>query len=88
MDPINPSVVAGRFRLLGALGKGNMGEVYRAEDQNAADAMNRVVAVKLLLSSRYGPIDGSVADSVAGRRTTCTTRRPTWRPRAAVVGEA
>lgn len=62
-------VVAGRFHLLGPLGRGNMGEVHRAEDLTAgADSPDPVVAVKLLLSSRYGPIGGSMPDSVAAQR--------------------
>lgn len=66
---MDPSVVADRFRLMGALGKGSMGEVYRAEDLHAdADSADRVVAVKLLLSSRYGPITESLSESTAGRR--------------------
>ena len=32
------SVIAGRFQLAGQIGKGNMGEVYRAEDLQAGDA--------------------------------------------------
>ncbi|SEF56248.1 ATP-dependent helicase YprA, contains C-terminal metal-binding DUF1998 domain [Saccharopolyspora kobensis] len=46
-----PEIVAGRFRLLGPLGKGNMGEVHRAEDLEDA---NRVVAVKRVLRPRVG----------------------------------
>lgn len=46
-----PEIVAGRFRLHGPIGKGNMGEVYRAED--TAD-VGRIVAVKLILRSRSG----------------------------------
>ncbi|GAA3541515.1 DEAD/DEAH box helicase [Nonomuraea rosea] len=41
-------VVAERFRLLGAIGKGNMGEVHRAEDLEAA---GHLVAMKLILRS-------------------------------------
>ncbi|GAA0950926.1 protein kinase domain-containing protein [Nonomuraea longicatena] len=40
-------VIAGRFRLTGAIGKGSMGEVHRAEDLNTSDQ----VAVKLILRS-------------------------------------
>ncbi|MFI2712230.1 protein kinase [Micromonospora sp. NPDC018662] len=47
--------VAGRFRLQGAIGKGNMGEVHRAEDMNAEDGSpDRIVALKLILRSRNG----------------------------------
>src|SRR5438270_12873931 len=34
---VNVDPVATRFRLLGAIAKGNMGEVYRAEDLEAAE---------------------------------------------------
>lgn len=47
--------VAGRFRLLGPIGKGNMGEVHRAEDMTAAEGSpTRIVALKLILRSRSG----------------------------------
>lgn len=66
---VDPDVIAGRFRLVGPLGKGNMGEVYRAEDlASDGDPSSRVVAVKLLLSSRHGSIGDSVAQSAARRR--------------------
>ncbi|MFG3199811.1 protein kinase [Streptomyces sp. NPDC048208] len=47
--------VAGRFRTTGILGRGNMGEVHRAEDLQAApDSPHRQVAVKTVLRSRTG----------------------------------
>ncbi|MFJ4424169.1 protein kinase domain-containing protein [Streptomyces bobili] len=47
--------VAGRFRITGILGRGNMGEVHRAEDLQAApDSPHRQVAVKTVLRSRTG----------------------------------
>lgn len=49
---MNLDLVANRFRLRAAIGRGNMAEVYRAEDQAAEDA--REVAVKLILRSRVG----------------------------------
>ena len=67
--PPNLNVVADRFRLLGPIGKGNMGEVHRAVDEQAAEGdKDRVVAVKLILRSRSGaPIDTS-ADNKAVQR--------------------
>ncbi|MDG4788190.1 protein kinase [Micromonospora sp. WMMD1102] len=56
-------LVAGRFQLRGAIGKGNMGEVHRAEDQQVAEGdPYRRVAVKLILRSRYGAALDSQAD--------------------------
>lgn len=56
-------LVAGRFRLLRAIGKGNMGEVYRAEDLQAGPGdPYRVVAVKLILRSRHGTSLDSIDD--------------------------
>ncbi|MEU9331761.1 protein kinase [Streptomyces sp. NPDC048290] len=47
--------VAGRFRITGVLGRGNMGEVHRADDLQAApDSPHREVAVKTVLRSRTG----------------------------------
>ncbi|NYI03821.1 protein kinase domain-containing protein [Allostreptomyces psammosilenae] len=47
--------VDGRFRITGILGRGNMGEVYRAEDVEAApDSPHREVAVKTVLRGRTG----------------------------------
>ncbi|GAA1007989.1 protein kinase [Streptomyces thermogriseus] len=47
--------VAGRFRITGIVGRGNMGEVHRAEDLQAApDSPHREVAVKTVLRSRTG----------------------------------
>lgn len=57
--------VANRFRLLNALGRGNMGEVHRAEDLQAPEGSpDRVVAIKLILRSR----SGAVIDSSAGTK--------------------
>ncbi|WP_433762556.1 protein kinase domain-containing protein [Nocardia sp. CA-135398] len=53
-------MIAGRFRLTGALGSGNMGEVHRAEDTHAADAAS--VAVKLIRRNRYGQTFDSDTD--------------------------
>ncbi|PXY27885.1 protein kinase domain-containing protein [Prauserella muralis] len=64
-----PEVVAGRFRLLGPIGKGNMGEVHRAEDTHVADgARDRIVAVKLILRTRSGAIVDASADTKTAQR--------------------
>lgn len=51
--------VADRFRIVGFLARGNMGEVYRAEDEDAApDSSERGVALKIIRTRRSGaPID-------------------------------
>ena len=60
---VRGELVAGRFRLLRAIGKGNMGEVYRAEDLQAGPGdPYRVVAVKLILRSRHGTSLDSIDD--------------------------
>ncbi|MEV0299615.1 protein kinase domain-containing protein [Streptomyces prasinus] len=47
--------VDGRFRITGVVGRGNMGEVHRAEDLRAApDSPHRQVAVKTVLRGRTG----------------------------------
>ncbi|MFE1439145.1 protein kinase [Streptomyces sp. NPDC058739] len=53
--------VNGRFRITGIVGRGNMGEVHRAEDlQAASDSPHREVAVKTVLRGRTGvAIDAS-----------------------------
>ncbi|WP_217628826.1 protein kinase domain-containing protein [Micromonospora yangpuensis] len=61
--------VAGRFRLWGAIGKGNMGEVHRADDMEAPeDSPHRRVALKLILRSRAGTAIGTSADDKARQR--------------------
>jgi len=67
--PPNVDVVADRFRLLTPIGKGNMGEVYKAVDEHAAEGdEDRVVAVKLILRSRTGAPINSSADNKAVQR--------------------
>ncbi|WDZ88926.1 protein kinase [Nocardiopsis sp. HUAS JQ3] len=44
-------IVAGRFRITGPIGRGNMGEVHRAED---IEAPGHELALKLILRSRFG----------------------------------
>ncbi len=53
--------VNGRFRITGIVGRGNMGEVHRAENlQAASDSPHREVAVKTVLRGRTGvAIDAS-----------------------------
>ncbi|MEV0093685.1 protein kinase [Streptomyces sp. NPDC050738] len=47
--------VDGRFRITGIVGRGNMGEVHRAEDLQAApDSPRREVAIKTVLRGRTG----------------------------------
>jgi superfamily II DNA/RNA helicase len=61
---VNVDLVANRFRLLGAIAKGNMGEVYRAEDLEASESgPDRLVAVKLILRSRSGAVGDSHSDA-------------------------
>ncbi|MFF2303165.1 protein kinase [Streptomyces sp. NPDC058128] len=58
--------VAGRFRLRGPVGTGNMGEVHRAEDLQVPEgAAGRLVAVKLILRHRSGAIVDTRADAKA-----------------------
>lgn len=62
MTHVCGEVVAGRFRLLGAINKGKMGEVPRADNlQVAPDDPSRMVAVKLNLS----------CTAMSSRRTSC-----------------
>lgn len=66
--PTHPEVVAGRFKLLDPIGKGNMGEVHRAEDLKTANSGNGDVAVKLILRSRSGTaFDSPAVDKAAER---------------------
>ncbi|MCX4390537.1 protein kinase [Micromonospora peucetia] len=61
--------VAGRFRLQGAIGKGNMGEVHRAEDMAAAEGSgDRIVALKLILRSRSGAVIDTSLNNKARQR--------------------
>ena len=47
--------VAGRFRITGVVGRGNMGQVHRALDLQAPDnAADREIALKTILRSRTG----------------------------------
>ncbi|PZT77521.1 MULTISPECIES: protein kinase domain-containing protein [unclassified Streptomyces] len=55
--------VAGRFRITGAVGRGNMGQVHRALDLQAAENVaDREVALKTILRSRTGLAIGTTQD--------------------------
>ncbi|GAA1895439.1 DEAD/DEAH box helicase [Streptomyces sodiiphilus] len=61
--------VDGRFRITGIVGRGNMGEVHRAEDLRAApESGHREVALKTVLRSRTGvAVDASGAGKEINR---------------------
>ncbi|MEV5383425.1 protein kinase [Streptomyces sp. NPDC052721] len=61
--------VDGRFRITGVLGRGNMGEVHRAQDLQAApDSPHQEVAVKTVLRARTGvAVDASGASKEIDR---------------------
>lgn len=67
--PAKLEVVASRFRLLGPIGRGNMGEVHQAEDLEAAeDSGDRLVAVKFIQRTRSGISVESSSDDKAVQR--------------------
>ncbi|MDX3638983.1 serine/threonine-protein kinase [Streptomyces sp. MB09-02B] len=62
-------LVDGRFRIGHVIGKGNMGEVHRAEDMNAlAVSPERMVALKTVLRRRTGLQIDTGADPKAVQR--------------------
>ncbi|WP_225843868.1 protein kinase domain-containing protein [Streptomyces albus] len=67
--PVGLETVDGRFRITGIVGRGNMGEVHRAEDlEAAADSPHREVAVKRVLRGRTGvTVDVSDPDKAVPR---------------------
>jgi serine/threonine protein kinase/superfamily II DNA/RNA helicase len=63
-----PEQVANRFRLLDVVGRGNMGQVHRAEDLRAGeDAPDRIVAVKLILQNLTPRGDNADSDTTTKR---------------------
>ncbi|MFD9540141.1 protein kinase [Streptomyces sp. NPDC060022] len=61
--------VAGRFRITGVVGRGNMGQVHRALDLEAADDVaDRTVALKTILRSRTGMAIDTAQDADAVNR--------------------
>ncbi|MFG3009324.1 protein kinase [Streptomyces cinerochromogenes] len=62
-EPVSLETDAGRFRITGIVGRGNMGEVHRAEDLRAGPGSpQREVAVKTVLRGRTGiAVDASGA---------------------------
>ncbi|MGW2799529.1 protein kinase domain-containing protein [Streptomyces sp. NPDC001269] len=62
-------LIDGRFRIGRVIGKGNMGEVHRAEDLQAPEGgAERTVAVKTILRSRTGALIDTGADTKAVER--------------------
>jgi serine/threonine protein kinase len=80
------SLLAGRYRIVGLLGRGGMGEVYRADDLK----LRQTVALKLLPSGLTGDpsrLSRFVNEVRVARRVShpnvCRVRRsarPTWAP--------
>ncbi|MGW1196373.1 protein kinase domain-containing protein [Streptomyces sp. NPDC002536] len=66
---VTERLIGGRFRVSGAIGAGNMGEVHRAEDLHRAlgDPFRRV-AVKTILRHRSGALVETGADQKAVKR--------------------
>ncbi|WP_435189630.1 protein kinase domain-containing protein [Streptomyces sp. bgisy126] len=56
-------IIDGRFRITGSVGRGNMGEVHRAEDLQATpDSSFKEVAVKTVLRGRTGSVIDASGD--------------------------
>jgi len=63
------ALIDGRFRIGQVIGKGNMGEVHRAEDLQAPEgSAERKVAVKTILRRRTGALIDTGADTKAVER--------------------
>ncbi|MGW2696122.1 protein kinase domain-containing protein [Streptomyces sp. NPDC001296] len=66
---VGQELIDGRFRIGRVIGKGNMGEVHRAEDLQAPEgSAERTVAVKTILRSRTGALIDTGADTKAVER--------------------
>jgi serine/threonine protein kinase len=66
---VDGECVVGRFRLGGVVGRGNVGEIYRAEDLEAPEGSpERLVAVKTMLRRRSGALIDAHADEKAVQR--------------------
>jgi serine/threonine protein kinase len=66
---VSQELLDGRFRIGHVIGKGNMGEVHRAEDLQAAEGTpDRTVAVKTILRRRTGTRIDTGADLKATER--------------------
>ncbi|GHE94495.1 DEAD/DEAH box helicase [Streptomyces griseoluteus] len=66
---MSQELLGGRFRIGHVIGKGNMGEVHRAEDLRAAEGTaERTVAVKTILRRRTGTRIDTAADPKAAER--------------------
>lgn len=66
---MSQELLGGRFRIGRVIGKGNMGEVHRAEDLQAAEGTaERTVAVKTILRRRTGTRIDTAADPKAAER--------------------
>ncbi|GAB3949879.1 protein kinase domain-containing protein [Streptomyces sparsus] len=66
---MSQELLDGRFRIGHVIGRGNMGEVHRAEDLRAAEGSSeRTVAVKTILRRRTGTRFDTSADPKAAER--------------------
>lgn len=66
---MSQELLGGRFRLGHVIGKGNMGEVHRAEDLQATEGTpERTVAVKTILRRRTGTRIDTASDPKAAER--------------------
>jgi len=74
---VSQELVHGRFRIGQVIGRGNMGEVHRAEDLHAPEGSpERTVAVKTILRSRTGARIDTGDDAKAVQRFSREVRIP------------